>query len=433
MFAEHQYLAIVRSPDAIRWKIYVDRKTQEIKQRSDQIARAQPGSRDIQLLTQAKEKAEAMLVQDQANLQQNSGARYAFLERAIDMYSRCLAASDAFDDDGAIRLCSLWFANFQDLPLQDKVRVALERVPSRKFVFLAHQLSARLSASPSGQTSQNQANLHALVFRMCREHPFHSLYQVYALRPERSADGASSNSRRQSSRHETSSQADRAAAAIEIFDRLRGDGVSRERVRAVELVCDASLQWAKHPIKQDFQSHQKSSKGPFKIPDGLLIRKIENLRVPIITSQTTLDPTMRYDSCVCITRFESTFDVAGGINLPKITICIGNDGKKYKQLVRIPPLCHTLQLTGLRFKFKGEGGDDLRQDAVMEQAFGLVNVVLRRDRETRKRTLGVRHYKVVPLASQAGVLEFVGNTMPLRDWLLHAHRRHVILPCTSKS
>jgi serine-protein kinase ATM len=337
MFAEHQYLAIVRSPDTIRWKIYIDRKTQEIKQRNDQIAKTQRGSKDFMQLTQVQTKAEAMLVQDQANLQQNSGARDAFLEQAIDMYSRCLSASDAFDDDGAIRLCSLWFANFQDMPLQDTVRTALDRVPSRKFVFLAHQLSARLSTSPSGHISRNQANLQALVFRMCREHPFHSLYQVYALRPERSADSTSTNSRRQSARNESSSQADRASAAGEIFDRLHGDSVSRERVRAVELVCDASLQWAKHPIKKDSRFDQKLSKGPFKIPDDLLIRKIQNIRVPIVTSQTPLDPTLRYDNCVCIARFENTFDTAGGVNLPKITICYGNDGKKYKQLVGVLP------------------------------------------------------------------------------------------------
>src|SRR5258705_443912 len=81
MFAEHQYFAIVRSPDTIRWKIYIDRKTQEIRQRGDQIAKTQRGSRDHMQLTQVQDKAEAMLLQDQANLQQNSGARDAFLEQ----------------------------------------------------------------------------------------------------------------------------------------------------------------------------------------------------------------------------------------------------------------------------------------------------------------------------------------------------------------
>ena len=78
-------------------------------------------------------------------------------------------------------------------------------------------------------------------------------------------------------------------------------------------------------------------------------------------------------------------------------------------------------------QFKGEGDDDLRQDAVMEQVFDLVNVVLRRDRETKRRNLSVRGYKVIPLASQAGVLEFVGNTTPIGEWLARAHVRYVVL------
>lgn len=78
-------------------------------------------------------------------------------------------------------------------------------------------------------------------------------------------------------------------------------------------------------------------------------------------------------------------------------------------------------------QFKGEGNDDLRQDAVMEQVFDLVNMVLRNDRETAKRNLRVRGYKVIPLAAQAGVLEFVGNTIPLASWLVSSHRRYVAL------
>lgn len=74
----------------------------------------------------------------------------------------------------------------------------------------------------------------------------------------------------------------------------------------------------------------------------------------------------------------------------------------------------------LQFK----GNDDLRQDAVMEQVFELVNNILRRDRETKRRDLTIRVYKVIPLDSQAGVLEFVGNTIPLANWLKTAHARY---------
>lgn len=332
LFAEHQYLSIVRSPDTIRWKMYVDRKTQEIKQRSDQIEKTQ-GSKDRSVLNRMQKQAEATLANDRELFEQNSGARDAFLEQAIDMYSRCLAASDAFDDDSAIRLCSLWFVNFHDLPLQKKVRSALDRVPSRKFVFLAHQLSARLSTSSSAILS-NQQNLQSLVLRMCQEHPFHSLYQVYALRSETTEANPPAQPRRQSSRHElSSSQTDRASAAGGIFDRLRSDNLIGERIRAVELICNASLEWAMYPIQKDPRFDANHPKGPHRIAENLLIRKIENLPIPVVTSQTPLDPTLRYDNCVWIARFDKTFETAGGINLPKINICYGSNGDQFKQLV----------------------------------------------------------------------------------------------------
>lgn len=65
----------------------------------------------------------------------------------------------------------------------------------------------------------------------------------------------------------------------------------------------------------------------------------------------------------------------------------------------------------------------------MEQVFDLVNSVLKQDRETRRRQLQVRDYKVIPLDSKAGLLEFVGNTTPIRDWLSSAHLRYRISFC----
>ena len=331
MFAEHQYLAIVRSPDSIRWKIYIDRKTQEIKQREEQLSKTFQGSREFKDLTQAHLQAKNLLSQDRTYFEQESGARNAFLEQAIDMYSRCLATSDDFDDDGHLRLCSLWFSNFHDLPLQAKVRIALDRIPSRKFIFLAHQLSARLSAS-SGQVEQNQANLHGIVSRMCQEHPFHSLYQVFALRTD-PVQSISAPNRRQSSRHDVSpSQTDRSSAADDLFSRLRGDSNAGSRVRDVEQVCIASLQWATFQIKGNAR-YAKNMKGPFKVPDNLDLLKIKNLQVPVVTAKTPVDLTMRYDRCVWIKGFEDKFVTAGGVNLPKISVCIGEDNSKHKQLV----------------------------------------------------------------------------------------------------
>lgn len=57
----------------------------------------------------------------------------------------------------------------------------------------------------------------------------------------------------------------------------------------------------------------------------------------------------------------------------------------------------------------------------MEQVFDLVNSILRRDQETHRRSLQVRDYKVIPLDTQAGLLEFVGNTQQLGGILKRLH------------
>ena len=48
-----------------------------------------------------------------------------------------------------------------------------------------------------------------------------------------------------------------------------------------------------------------------------------------------------------------------------------------------------------------KGHDDIRGDAVMQQVFSLVNVLLRRDPSTRQRGLCMRTYRVVPIAPTA--------------------------------
>ena len=135
IFSERQYHATLKSPDGIRWKVYVDRKKKEIEQRSMELARTPHESRRELELDQTR--ARKLLQEDTALFRKHNTIRDNFLRQAIDMHSRCLEASDDFDDDSAIRFCSLWFANFDDESASDTVKDALEHIPSRKLVFLA--------------------------------------------------------------------------------------------------------------------------------------------------------------------------------------------------------------------------------------------------------------------------------------------------------
>ena len=334
LFAEYQYYVIIKSPDAVRWKTYMDRKSLEIKQRESQLLllRTQLRTSEYSALSADQKKAQAVLAEDAEAYKQHNGALFTFLDLAIDMYSRCLAASDTFDGDVPIRFCSLWFANFEDQRLQDTLKVAVARIPSRKFVFLSHQLSARISQSSQDALPASQQILQGLVIRMCQEHPFHSLYQVYCIRPEKSGQ---LSSRRLSSRHEPTllqAQLDRSSAASDIFDRLLGDPRYSTRVKAIEQVCDASIEWARYPIKDNRAI--KAVKGSlYIVPDNLAIRRLRDIQVPVVTSHPAIDATLKYDRCVWISHYDTTFTKPGGVNFPKVNTCYGSNGEKYKQLV----------------------------------------------------------------------------------------------------
>jgi ataxia telangiectasia mutated family protein len=69
-----------------------------------------------------------------------------------------------------------------------------------------------------------------------------------------------------------------------------------------------------------------------------------------------------------------------------------------------------------------KSADDLRQDAVMEQVFSLVNDLLSNDAATRLRRLRVRTYNVVPLTAFIGLVEWVLGTTSLYDTLCHPSR-----------
>jgi ataxia telangiectasia mutated family protein len=60
----------------------------------------------------------------------------------------------------------------------------------------------------------------------------------------------------------------------------------------------------------------------------------------------------------------------------------------------------------------------------MEQVFEQVSDLLHDHRDTQQRKLGIRSYKVLPLTANAGIIEFVQNTIPLNDYLLPAHQKH---------
>ncbi|BGO92503.1 hypothetical protein NBRC10512_000418 [Rhodotorula toruloides] len=403
-FADAQYgdLSVVAIERRRRLNAYQQRKELEFLEIDRQL---QSGSTNSAPYAQSKKDAEHHIEEDRRQVEDAEETARTMLWRALDNYAQALQASDEFDDS-VFRFCALWLACADNAEIHTALKPRLAAISSHKFVFLAYQLSARLT-KPSQPTPATQ-NIRSLVQRLCNEHPFHTLYPVNALRDS----NGSRSSRRSSASRESSigaggsaskSTNSRAQAANDIVEKAkRLDGL-RHRIEAVELACAAYAEWASFDIKRN-SAYQDSrgaiKKGPQPIPRSMQLKaKVVNLPIPVTTFDLPVDPTGTYsdESFPHIVGYDDHFDTAGGIHVPKIVTCVGSDGKRYKQLLK--------------------GDDDIRQDAVMEQAFQLVNSLLARDDAGRRRKLRIRTYKVVPLQNRNGLIEFVANTEPLGNFL----------------
>lgn len=133
-FAEAQYKAALDSPDLIRLNLYRERKEKELEHYEQKVA---PGRTTDKRIINQIAAVKKVLGHDNKAMSDFIANRDASLKQAIQMYSLCLQASDTFDEDVPIRLCSLWLSNFDNNAVQKQLVEALDRVPSRKLVFLA--------------------------------------------------------------------------------------------------------------------------------------------------------------------------------------------------------------------------------------------------------------------------------------------------------
>lgn len=428
VFADEQYRELCASQERRRLEKMINDRQDEIrllKSESDKYSGTAKGPK-IDALKKARYKAQLILQADEAALSAHEKSKDKFRLDAVEMFVRELSSSGQINDDALMRLMSLWFENSRNEFFNQTLAVWIRRIPSWKFIPMVRQICSRLSKDSSlaqQGTSRSsspafQATVFDVVLSMAKDHPFHAWYPLYALSRGSKEAGQDSHSRRRMQRvgsgtEPSATQTERSDVASDIINRVRIGSKHKERIQALQLLCDACVEWAQvdltKAMSKDFgpkRSEKCTKRNPdgYRIPLHLRIQKIRDVNIPIVTKSLPIEPNARYTSFIGIAHYADHFKTAGGVHLPKITDCVGSDGKRYKQL------------------FKNE--DDLRQDAVMQQVFTLVNSMLKQDRRASKRSLHVRTYSVVPLGPQYGLLEFVPNTVPLLVPLQYTYRIH---------
>ncbi|UZJ51746.1 hypothetical protein CBS101457_001066 [Exobasidium rhododendri] len=463
-FAHEQYRTLSESTEGDDLSAFIRYRLEEVDQIEAQIIKTNAKSTstgqtvkttipktpmNMKLLS-AKQKAIKLMELDRQKLDGFEASKKRFRREATRMYASTLSSTEAYDDMAIIRLISLWFENANDVGLNDDLNAWLRKIASWKFLPFVHQISSRLrpdsgsskTATPNATATATaiapvpplsstltscpifQRNITETVFRMSFDHPFHSLYALFALTKaddvkggrQQGSKGRGAGAARTSLPAQSSmsvAQQLRKEAAAQLVHQVALKTSQRKRIREWEEVCHACVEWARFDLSvqmPDVFNHQPESKvlraksHPIQAKFNLQITRIRDVDVPVMTKFLKVDPTTKYDDITSIVRYSDHFSTAGGLHLPKITACLGSDGNDYKQL----------------FKDK----DDLRQDAIMQQVFGILNTLLSVDRAAQRRQLRVRTYIIIPLGPQYGLLEFVEHTQPIGTPFMETHHKY---------
>ncbi|ORY28799.1 hypothetical protein BCR39DRAFT_533939 [Naematelia encephala] len=314
-----------------------------------------------------------------------------FVKTALQHYATSLALSNQFDDS-VTAMVSLWLQHSENATVNTDFGGDLQNVPSYKFIFLGPQLSARLDR-PRHPIPFND-NLNILLNRMAKEHPFHILYQICTLA---SGYTAPKSAGQMSDR----GAAGRGPKAAEILASLAADRsvkLASQAATQIKMLCDAAVEWCLYPFEAESQKTRLTA------PATCRLLQCRNLAIPPPSRPPPIDTTLKYNDISPIVRYRATYALLGGVHRPKRMSVLDTTGQEFSEI------------------FKGE--DDVRQDSVMEQVFELSNRLLQRDTKTKDRRLHFRTYRVIPLARKSGIMEFVGNSNGIGEWLRDAHEKY---------
>jgi hypothetical protein len=372
-----------------------------------------------------------------------------FLALALESFESGLTLSGTKmtrTDDSTIkhvfRLSSLWFSNQGSSDVNRRLLSISEKVPSYRFIPLTYQIFSRLDQeSPGGDMGVTfQETLRALVAKMCVEHPYHSLVQLIALSNGNKVGTGVGG--RQSSAYLDNVGDTKVQASTSVLDAVQRDAPDyvSSLIEAYKGLTDSYIHLAMSSTDL-FQSQGRirtkdipmSMAYPDKARDKIVSlervlgnakRKTFLVQPCVLTQPPAIRPMGDYGGAAAdpigserIEAFQSTFDLTEtGLHRPKIVICVGSKGTKFKQLVK--------------------GEDDIRQDAIMEQVFTTVNRMLRTssgkpsEASSGHKSRPILHhhelkiatYNIVPLSPASGVLEWVDNTIPFGEYLVDKPR-----------
>lgn len=323
-FCDDQLKSLSGSEDFTRLERLRNEKSREIAALDGMIDTSTTKEEKRRLISQ-RTKATALFEIDDTEYSDIQASRQMYLRRSIKSFLAAFSMTD--EGDVLISRClALWFANGNAESINSVFGEHVDSVPSYKFLVVLDQLMARLNASGDSF----QTILAKILSRLVQDHPFHSLYGMYAVQySRRSGDEAARG---------------RVKAITKIVQSLATQREMELIISNVRSVCSNYVKLANMVIdKKAFPNKAV----PFSaIPNHrAFLVDFARLQVPPLTLSLPPRPSCDYSDIPTIVSYENRFTLASGISVPKVLKCKVSDGSICKELVSHTPFEFYLLLT----------------------------------------------------------------------------------------
>ena len=382
----------------LRSKSILEKKIQERQSLKAELqAKMKKRSRNDEVTGSARQmmlsinKLDAAILEDSSAFGSADTSEREYYLIAIKGYALALTHGSHYDLPAMFRLIDIWLSHTSkdDEGINECFEQNTGAIPSSKLIPLSYQLASRLSSKGECTSTLFQENLASLIFRMAKEHPYHMLPILFALKNGNKTSDTTSGPVGGLVYEANES---RIEAAFALIDRVR---ILNERMESIvyemELATQGYISLARITVDKTTKSM------PFPATcRRQFCRELKN--IPVLSILLPLDHSLEYKDIPTIHAIDEKITFPGGINKPKLVTIIDSHGVTRRQLV------------------KG-GRDDLRQDAVMQQFFRICNAFLRESKSTASRNLSIQTYFALPFSPSSGVLEWIDNTDSLSKFI----------------
>ncbi|KAJ3214103.1 serine/threonine-protein kinase M1 [Dinochytrium kinnereticum] len=318
-------------------------------------------------------------------------------------YARALTYGTQFIYQTLPRLLTLWLeSGTQQAKKSDSnevntifgqinrlIKRLIDKIPSYQFLTALPQIISRLCHI----NRQVHAVLELIILRVLQSYPHQTLWHLVSV---------------SKSRYKV-----RAARCNAILDKAKSDPqILAHSPKLKSLVMDGQkltdelLNLCNFQIKgRETMLNMSKDFGTLKLlaPSSMILPLQSTLNVTLPTDNSTLTSHNPFPiEAPTFKKFYDEIEVMNSLQKPRKIQVLGSNGK-----------C---------FNFLLKPKDDLRKDARLMEFNSLINRLLKKDAESRRRNLHVRTYAVIPLNEECGIIEWVENTAGFRNILVKNYK-----------